>query len=305
MAENCVVLLIGFGGPTSHDEIRPFLRSVLEGVAVPPQRLEAVVKHYEIAGGVSHYNSIAYEQKKALESWFKKKCIQLPVFLSFHHSQPDFQEFFQKIKNQKVDRIIGVILSSFRCQATFEKYQKAIEDAQTKANSKIKIVYADAFYKNSLFSEAQCEKLQELLDTLSPDDQNKTQILFTAHSIPIAMAQQSGYDRQFLETVERVGKNLKLKTVGIAYQSRSGRPGDAWLEPDISTAVRGLSKDKIRNIAVVPIGFLADHVEVIYDLDIEAKKMIEDAGFKYFRCGTLMDHPKFIELMGTLVKGML
>lgn len=292
------VLLIGFGGPQSSAEVRPFLQSVLQGHPVSSERFEEVLRHYEAIGGVSPYNSITYKQHKSLEEWFSKNHIDVPVFVAFRHSKPSFEDFFREATQKNIRRVIGIILSSFRCEATYEKYSEAIQKSQTTASSAVEMVYAESFHNNQFFVEAQCERVKEFVD-----DENY--FLFTAHSIPVTMARKSGYDRQFLDTAAGIAKNLNLKNWGLAYQSRSGRPQDLWLEPDIKTAISKISQKDFKKIVLAPIGFLAEHVEVIYDLDIEARKMIEDAGFRYQRCRTLMDHPKLIELVGTTMKGLL
>jgi protoporphyrin/coproporphyrin ferrochelatase len=293
------VMLIGFGGPTKDQTPREFLSSVLRGVQVPEARFNEVLDHYEEVGGVSPYIENTCKQKDALKNWLEEKGLTLDVLTGFRHSPPYFKDVFQLLDKEKINRIIGFVLSVFRSYASFEKYTERIEEGLREANAQIQMVYAAPFHTHPLFIGAQSERIEEVLGSIRSDE--ATFYLFTAHSIPQEMSDKSGYAKQFEETSLLIAKNLGLKDWGIAYQSRSGNPREPWLGPDANDLVTGLPTNKFKNVLVVPVGFLCENVEILFDLDRELKKTAEAANLQYKRASTVMDHPDFIELMGRLI----
>lgn len=299
MKEKTAVLLIGFGGPQGMAEVRPFLESVLEGVKIPPQRFEEVLKHYEAIGGVSSYNAVSYRQKEALEGWLASQNVTLSVGVGFRHSRPGFREVFESFKKEKVKKVVGFVLASFRSFPSFGKYQAKIEEAKRGTGTEnIPVVYTESFAGHSSYLEAQAAQAGKILSSFTEEEKKQTYFIFSAHSIPV----DPSYASQFEEASVRIAQSLGLeKNWSAAYQSRSGNPKDPWLEPDVRDVIRGLDVKKFKRVFLVPVGFLCDNVEVIYDLDTDAKKYCEDAGLKYFRASTVSDHPKFIEMMGRQV----
>jgi len=297
-AKKTAVLLIGFGGPASMTEVRPFLESVLEGVQLPQARFDDVMHHYEIIGGVSHYNSTTYKQREALQTWLKSQGSDLSVGVGFHHSSPSFKDAFETFKKYQVEKVIGFVLSPLRSYPSFQKYQERVETGKIAASAQdIEVVYTEPFFKNPLFIEAQSERVREIKEM-----NTKTFTFFTAHSIPFNLSQQSGYAEQFFKSAILIANNLGLgKHWDTVWQSRSGDPRDHWLMPDVKDRIGSIDKKKYDSVCLVPAGFLCDNVEVVYDLDIEAKNMVESIHLRYFRASTVMDHPKFIEMMGSQV----
>jgi ferrochelatase len=296
------VLLIGFGGPESPEEVRPFLESVLRGVKTAPGRLEEVLRHYEHLGGVSPYNAITLIQKKALEKWLKSKNVGLPVLTGYLHSNPSFDEIFLELEKQKIGNVIAFILSALRCRASFDKYVERLEEAKARVGAaNIRIKYTAPFHKNPLFIGAQQARVEEFLKTISPDAAQCCFFIFCAHSIPVEMAEESGYADQLAELAAFVAQELGLRFWDIAYQSRSGDPNRPWLWPDVKDVIRKVNPKIFNRVVLVPAGFLSDNVEVLYDLDVEARREAVSHGLKYGRALTVMDHPLFIEMMGELV----
>jgi len=302
MIKNTVVLLAGFGGPTSPAEVKPFLRSVLEGTNIPESRREEVLRHYEAVGGVSHYNSTTEMQRKALEVWLKNEKWGIPVLAGFLHSEPSFKNIFMDLKKRGTDRVVGVVLSSFRAYASFDKYKIKIEEAKKETGTAgIEMIYTEAFYNHPLFIEAQAERILEATRKIPSGTKDKTMWMCSAHSIPIRMSQQSSYAEEFVTAATQVAKRLGQKDWGLGYQSRSGRLEDRWLEPNVMAMVEKLDKRRFKNVVFVPIGFLCDNVEVTYDLDIEAKNFCGSLGLHYSRAATVGDHPKFIEMLANVI----
>ena len=294
------VLLIGFGGPASPKEVRPFLQSVLRGVRIPQERFEAVLSHYERIGNVSPYNALAYKQKKALEKWLRARKADLPVFVGFRHALPSFSDAFLELKKGRFKKIIGIVLSPLGSYASYDKYVEKAEEARRETASGIRAEYIGPFWDNALFQEAQAERVEEALREFTAEGRGRTFFLFTAHSIPSEMSEKSGYADQFAGVSAAVAKRLGLKFWDIAYQSRSGAPHEPWLGPDVGEAVRKINPELFKNVAVIPVGFVSDNAEVLYDLDVALAQNVKEAGFRYLRASTVMDHPRFIQMMGEL-----
>ena len=293
------IMLIGFGGPASPKEVRPFLESVLRGSKISQARFEEVLRHYEAIGGVSPYNAATFRQKKALERWLEDHDLNLPVLVGFSHSKPSFKDVFLSLKEKKIERVIGVVLSPLRSYASFDKYLARLEEANKEAGAdSIAMSYTGSFYNDPLFIEAQAARVEEILNRLSKEERSKIFLLFSAHSIPDMMSQESGYAEQFIEVTALVSKRLGIKNGGLAYQSRSGNPSDAWLSPDIKETIATIDREKFQTLVLVPAGFLNENAEILYDLDIDARQKAKKFGLRYLRAAAVADHPKFIEMIG-------
>lgn len=294
-APKTAVFLAGFGGPQTPAEVRPFIESVAQGASIPASRLEAVAQHYEKIGGFSNYNSITFRQRDALAALFRKKNLPLEVCAGFLHSQPSFKQVFSDLHQKGFEKALVFVLSSFRSFPSFERYrQKLIEARRTAEADSIALDFSKPFHDHPLFIEAVADRV--------PKKSESAHYIFTAHSIPADWAEQSDYDDEFRCSASLVAKKLGLKSWGVAYQSRSGPPKYPWLGPDVNEAIRALPREKWDQVVLVPIGFLCDNAEVLYDLDIEARKTASDCGLDYARALTVMDHPKFIEMIASLIE---
>ena len=299
-------MLIGFGGPQKPEEVQPFLQSVLKGVKIPQERFDEVLHHYEIVGNVSPYNSITYKQKEALQKELKKRGLDVPVFVGFRHSSPSLADTLKELKSQRIERVAGFVLSSLRSHASFEKYTERIEEAKKETGAEdIEFIYTENFHDNPLFIEAQADEITKVLKKINPSDSDKTFFIFSAHSLPVPMADKSGYHRQFEEMSALIAKQLNILSWSVAYQSRSGRPTDPWLEPSVEKVIQGIDSTQFKNVFIISSGFLCDNVEVIYDLDYEGQNLCKKHHLSYFRAKTVTDHPKFICLVADLVESKL
>ena len=297
------VLLIAFGGPTSPDEIRPFLDRVLKGIPIPKERLEEVVHHYEAVGGRSPINEITLHQAKALQKLLEGKDLPIPVYVGLRNASPFFAETLKRMAEDGIKRALGFILSPQQTEASWERYQKNVADAQAELGDTAPVIeYCPGWHAHPLFIQTLAEQIQFGLNTIANERRHTTPLVFTAHSLPIAMASRSPYVAQVEETARLVADRLGHKRWSVAYQSRSGRPSDPWLEPDIGQAIRTLATEGVTEIVVAPIGFVCDHVEVLYDLDIEAKKIAQDLGMRFVRTSCPNDHPTFIRMIADIVE---
>ncbi len=297
------VLLIAFGGPTGPEEIRPFLARVTKGVPVPPERLEEVVNHYEAVGGKSPLNEITFRQAEALENALKENYRPLPVYVGMRNANPLFVETLRRMANDKIRRALGFILSPHRTEASWDRYQKNIADALVELGPEAaQVDYCPGWHDHPLFIQAWAELIQATFADIPADKRLSTDLIFTAHSLPTAMASRSPYVEQLEVTARLIAAKLGHERWSIAYQSRSGKPTDPWLEPDIGDAIRKLAAEGRKEVIVAPIGFVCDHVEVLYDLDIEAKKIAEDHGVRFLRASCPNDHPIFIRMIAEVIE---
>jgi ferrochelatase len=294
------VLLIGFGGPTCQEEIRPFLDNILRGRPIPRQRYEEVVHHYEVMGGRSPYNEHTLRQAEALRAQLHRDGADIPVVVGMRNWSPYLIDTMRELTANRVRRILGVILAPHRCEASWERYQTAADEARLKIGSDApQVDYPEPWHTNPKFIEAVAGRTREAFAKLDQPDAKRAELIFTAHSIPLPMANASGYADQIRESAAAVTGRLGRDSYTLAFQSRSGAPRDPWLEPDISAVIRKLDG---RPAVVMPIGFLCDHVEVLYDLDVEAAKTARESGVQMVRAATVADHPAFIEMIAGVVR---
>ncbi len=293
------VLLVGFGGPASSVEVRPFLESVLEGIRIPPARFDAVLHHYELVGGVSPYNTLTMRQAAQLEAWLAAHGHAIPVRVGFRHSTPSLKDAFSGLAASGVTEVTGFVLSALRSYSSFEKYLERAEKGRLEAGAAgVHVRYTESFYNDPLFIGALADHAAEAIAALPG---KRPYVLFTAHSIPRSMSDQSGYELQFAEVSSLVAARLGGVPWGIAYQSRSGRPEDPWLSPDVCEAIKSLDATRFDVVVLVPASFLCQNVEIMVDLDIEARTAAEARGLVYARAQTVFGHPSFLELMGRYV----
>jgi len=279
------IVLLGFGGPEVREEIRPFLGRVLKGRNVPAERVEAVALHYEEIGGTSPFNAWTRLQAAGLQARLRELGSTAPVEAAYLYAEPYAAELAGRIAGE---RVLAIILASFQSPASWDRY-KVLPHA----------AYAAPIVEHPLFVRAYAERLRETLPDLTPG--TAAHAIFTAHSIPKTMADTSPYAAQFERCAAAIAAAAGVSSWEIAYQSRSGSPSDPWLEPDVRDTVAHLPQRGIREAIAVPIGFLCDHVEVLYDLDVDAAGVARDAGVRLLRAPALNDHPLFIELLADLV----
>lgn len=300
------VLLLAFGGPRAPEEIRPFLHRVLAGRPVPPGRLDAVAHHYEAVGGRSPLPDITLRQANALERLLREMGRPARVSVGFRHSEPYIAETLAEMAAAGVTRAVSFILSSHRTEASWERYQQNVAEARAALGDNAPAVdYCAGWHDHPLFIETWTNHIANELEKIPPERRKAAALIFTAHSIPTAMAEGSPYVAELEATCRLVAQSLGRERWSLAYQSRSGSPREPWLEPDISKALRSAAKSGIKDVVAAPIGFVADHVEVVYDLDIEARQIAADDGLAFFRAATPNDHPLFIRMIADIVERRL
>jgi ferrochelatase len=288
------VLLLAFGGPTRPEEIRPFLQNVARGRRIPAERLEMVAHQYELIGGRSPLNALTFGQAEAL----RRALPALPVYVGMRNWAPFVADTVGEMTMAGVRRAVGLVLSPHANEASRERYIEAVEEARARYGARAPaVVWAADWHAHPRFVEALTDTVGRARASVVPD----APVVFTAHSIPIASAEHSPYVRELSETARAVADALGLPRWELAYQSRSGNPHDPWLEPDVNDVLRRLAAEGIRDVVVAPIGFVCDHVEVLYDLDVQARATADGLGMRLARAGTVNDHPAFIAMLADVV----
>lgn len=291
------ILVIGFGGPTKPEEIRPFLEVVTRGRNIPQERLDDVAHHYEVIGGRSPYNEYTFRLIKALEDQLLNEGIHLPVFVGMRNSNPFLKDTLTTIKARGLKKGIALILAPHRSEVSYDRYLQNLEEAKKDADAThLEYFGVEPWHNHSRFIEAQSEQVRTLLSKIPEDRKASLQIIFTNHSIPLTMASQCQYQDEFMESSRLTADALGRVDWTHAYQSRSGNPFTAWLEPDITATIEQAAQKGKQSVLLVPIGFLCDNAEVLYDLDIEAKAEAAKLGLSFYRASTVMDHPAFISM---------
>jgi len=295
------ILLIGFGGPTRPEEIRPFLDHVVRGRPVPPERYEEVVRHYEKMGGRSPYNELTLRQADALRARLAQGGAKVPIAVGMRNWAPYLDDALASLAREGARRVLGFVMAAYRCEASWERYQQNVRDAQEKlGESAPEAEYPEPWHAHPKFIAANAARIREALARLSPEQRARAHPIFTAHSIPVAMAAAAPYVEQLTECARLVAAELGAGSWTLAFQSRSGSPREPWLEPDLKTSLSRLGAGAVA--VVSPIGFLCDHVEVLYDLDVEAAAVAREAGVSLVRAPTVGDHPEFIAMMAELAR---
>lgn len=296
------ILLIAFGGPEHPGEIRPFLRRVTEGRGIPPARLEEVARHYELIGGRSPLNELTRRQAQGLRQRLRRGGRATPVYVGMRNWRPFIGDVLEVLTADGCRRVRGIILSAFRTEASWDRYIDSVEAARAALGERAPVVeYAEPWAAHPLFIRAVADRVAATLAGLPPTSRDAP-LVFTAHSIPRSMADASPYAGQFADAARRVAAAAGSANWERAYQSRSGNPRDPWLEPDVCAVIEDLARAGEKAVVVAPIGFVCDHVEVLYDLDVEARRKALELGVAFHRVPAVNDHPRFIDLLAALAR---
>jgi protoporphyrin/coproporphyrin ferrochelatase len=288
-------LLVGFGGPEKREDVIPFLENVLRGRNVPHERLLEVAEHYYHFDGVSPINAHCRELLAAVTADFAAHGVTLPLYWGNRNWAPYLPDAVTEIKAAGGKRILAFPTSAFSSYSGCRQYRENLADAAG-AVGDVEIVTIRRFFNHPGFIEVMIESAQKALAELPG-----AKILFTAHSIPTSMADTCSYGIQLQEACRLVAEGAGASAWELVYQSRSGPPTQPWLEPDILDALRTEKANGTAAVVVQPIGFISDHMEVMYDLDYEAKHLADGLGLPFLRAGTAGTHPRFVKMVRELV----
>jgi ferrochelatase len=296
------LLVVSFGGPEGPDDVLPFLENVTRGRNVPRERLLAVAEHYQHFGGVSPINAQNRALIAALEDAFRERGPHLPIYFGNRNWRPFVTDTVRQLRADGVERALAFVTSAFSSYSGCRQYRENIIDAlEATGDGGLEIDKLRVFYNHPGFIEAQIDRVCDALAAFPEDRRAAVQLVFTAHSIPLGMARHSAYEAQLREDCALVAERVGPNPYRLVYQSRSGPPQVPWLEPDILDELEAMAEAGVTDVVVVPIGFISDHMEVLYDLDTEAVERAAELGMTLVRAGTVGTHPAFVEAIRQLV----
>jgi ferrochelatase len=297
------LLFVSFGGPESNDEVIPFLVNVLRGRTVPRVRMLAVAEHYYHFGGKSPINEQNRQLIAALQEELKQHGPKLPIYWGNRNWHPLLPDTLEQMKDDGIRRALAFVTSAFSSYSGCRQYRENIAQAQAQVGPGAPAVdKLRVFYNHPGFIRAMAERVRVALQELPPAARDRSLVIYTAHSIPLSMAQSSNYGKQLEEACRLVSEALGRRGDSLVFQSRSGPPTQPWLEPDVLDYLRDVKKrDLAASVVIAPIGFISDHMEVLYDLDTEAKELCAELQLPMVRAGTVSTHPEFVRMIRDLM----
>ncbi|GHE07788.1 ferrochelatase [Klenkia taihuensis] len=303
------LLVLGFGGPEGHDQVMPFLENVTRGRGIPRERLESVAEHYHHFDGVSPIN----DQNKALVAALRGAGVDLPVYWGNRNWAPYVEDVWREMADDGIEHAYVLATSAYASFSGCRQYHEDVARARVALESDPSAPAGPTaeklphYYDADGFVQANADALAAALAELPEELRDGARLVATAHSIPDAMAAVAGpgghtYERE-LETAARlvVDRVAPGRSFDLVWQSRSGPPSVPWLEPDVNDHLQALSAEGVQAVVVFPVGFISDHLEVIWDLDNEAKETAEELGLAFARAGTAGTHPAFVRSLVDLL----
>ena len=296
-------LLVSFGGPEGRDDVLPFLENVLRGKPVPRERMLEVAEQYYHFDGISPINAQNRELLAEIEKEFRAHDIQLPIYWGNRNWHPMLQDTMQQMADDGVKRALAFFTSAFSSYSGCRQYRENIAAAQAEVGPNApQVDRIRMFFNHPRFVEVVGQRVSKALNELPDDRRGSTQLVFTAHSIPISMSDNCEYVNQLQEASRLVAERVGHENWKLVYQSRSGPPSQPWLEPDICDYLRELKQEgEVTDVVISPIGFVSDHLEVLYDLDTEAKDVCAEIGLGMVRAATPGNDPLYVQMIRELV----
>jgi ferrochelatase len=298
------VLIVSFGGPQGPGDVRPFLANVLRGRRVAPERVEEVARHYEHFGGVSPITELTRRQAEGLASRLVAAGHPLPVFIGMRNWHPFLADTLREMRAAGIRRALGFIAAAQHSYSSCEQYRDNVAAARAElreSGADIDITFTGSWFDHPLFIAANAAHVRDALQRLPPHLRGAARLVGTAHSIPLPMAERSRYREQIEVTTRLVARDVGISDWAVVYQSRSGRPQDPWLEPDVCDYLKGAQGSGLTAAVIAPLGFVCDHIEVLYDLDTEAAQVCRDIGLPMVRAEAVNDDPLFLDMMADVV----
>jgi len=306
-------LLVSFGGPEGPDDVMPFLRNVTRGRGVPEERLAAVAEHYYAFGGVSPINQQCRDLLAAVRADFAAGGLSLPAYWGNRNWSPYLADTVRAMAADGVRRAVALVTSAYSSYSSCRQYLDDIERARAAVGPRApRIDKIRRFFNHPGFIEPFADHARAALALLPGEVREDAHLVFTAHSIPAAMAEASGPSggRRYVAELTEASRLIAERLGGthpwtLAYQSRSGPPSQPWLEPDVRDHLAELAKSGTLAVVVIPVGFVTDHMEVRHDLDVEAAQAADALGLAFARAATPGTHPRFVSMITELVRELM
>jgi ferrochelatase len=300
------LLVLSFGGPEGMADVIPFLENVTRGRNIPAERLAEVAEHYYHFGGVSPINAQNRALIAALETELRAHGIDLPIYFGNRNWDPFLIDTLRQMRLDGVRDVLVFVTSAYSSYSGCRQYREDVTRAVDElAVDDMRFDKIRVFFNHPGFIEPMARSLKAELDRLNPDERANTQVVFTAHSVPLSMAKGSAYEKQLLEASRLVAELAGATRYQLAWQSRSGPPQAPWLEPDILDVLDDLAASGTQRVILLPVGFISDHLEVLFDLDEEAKERAAELGMAFSRLPTVGADPDFVAMIRELIEERL
>lgn len=300
------ILVQSFGGPEGPDDVIPFLENVLRGRNVPRERLLEVAEHYQHFGGISPINQQNRDLIAALRTELAAHNIDLPIYWGNRNWRPYLADTMTQMKNDRVETALVFVTSVFSSYSGCRQYREDITKAQVEVGDQApRCDKIRTYFNHPGYIETMSACVRESLDQIPLERRQRAELIFTAHSIPLGMSDSCAYVKQLKESCRLVSEATQHANWRLVYQSRSGPPTQPWLEPDVCDVIRDLGASNATDVIVSPIGFISDHMEVLFDLDTEAKQAAAEVGLNFIRSGTAGVRPRFIQMIRELIEERL
>jgi ferrochelatase len=297
------ILVTSFGGPEQPDDVMPFLENILRGKNVSRERMLEVAEHYYQFGGKSPINDQNRQLIASLEKELAQHGTRLPIYWGNRNWHPLLADTMRQMKSEGVRRALAFVTSAYSSYSSCRQYREDIARARDEVGEGAPVVdKIRAFHNHPGFVEAVADRLKSALAAITPDRRAAAQLIFTAHSIPIGMARGCDYQQQLQETGRLVAEMSGHKEWKLVFQSRSGPASQPWLGPDILDCLRDLKAQGVAtDVVIAPIGFVSDHMEILFDLDTQARELCAELGLNMVRAQTVGTHPRFIRMIRELI----
>ena len=303
------ILLVSFGGPEGPDDVIPFMENVTRGRNVPRERLEEVSQHYVRFGGRSPINDQNRALIAALEEELERHGPDLPVYFGNRNWHPLLPDTLERMRDDGISRALCFVTSAYSSYSGCRQYREDLAEARAQVDGAPELDKIRVYYNHPGFVEPQVDAILDALDQLPTGVRDDAHVVFTTHSIPHSMSRHCDYEAQHYETCRLVMEQLSPRAPlpsgerpwQLVYNSRSGPEFIPWLEPDVNDHLEELAAQGVAAVVCVPVGFISDHMEVIYDLDVEAVETAERLGLPFARAATVGTDPRFVAMIRELI----
>ena len=297
------LLVVSFGGPNGPDDVMPFLENVLRGKNVPRERMLEVSEHYQHFGGKSPINDQNLALIEAIKADLAANGIDLPVYWGNRNWHPMFADTLEQMKKDGIKKSLAFFTSIFSCYSGCRQYRENIIEAQEQVGPDAPEVHKLRMaFNHPLYIGASADRVQKALDQIPESRRSAARVVFTAHSIPLSMAENCKYETQLNEASRLIMEAIGENPWDLVYQSRSGPPQQPWLDPDICDHIQALhDAGGIEDMVIMPVGFVSDHMEVMFDLDTEAMDLCKELSINMVRAGSVGVHPQFVSMVSQLI----
>jgi ferrochelatase len=295
------LLLLAFGGPRSLEEVGPFLGRIMKGRKPSPEQLERVKERYRLIGGISPLLKITQGQAKGLEKRLSEKGHSFKSYVGMRYGHPMIEETMKEILRDGIMEVVAIPMVPFQSRESTGAYIEEVKRVQKNIGEVLRVSFVVGWHMHPLFLEAIREKVREGLMGFTPEERKSVRLLFTAHSLPKSIVEKDPYEREIEASIKGVTDGLEHRASRMAYQSKGGGP-EEWVGPDVESVLMNLSKEGVQRVLIVPIGFVSDHIEILYDIDIVYREKAKSLGIKMKRTTSLNHSEKFIEALSAIVE---